>query len=493
MLTGVATHLALALDRAERAARNRLRAHQEEARLRAEVERLQQAVQHSRMVFRSQAMTSLLDTTSRVAATDATVLVTGESGTGKEMLAHALHSLSPRHNKPLVIVDCGAIPASLMDSELFGRERGAFTGAERRSPGRLAQADGGTVFLDEIGELPLEVQAKLLRFVQDRTVIMVGSTTVHAIDVRIIAATNRDLEDDVRSGRFREDLFHRLNVVRLRMPPLRERRDDIPLLARHFLDVFAMQYSKAVRAFTPEAEAALDGHPWAGNVRQLQNTILQAVVLASGERITAEDLRLPSVESQPAPASTSSSSMSSTSSIAPASSAARAPHAVPSSDPARPRVVMPTDAMAWQALTDSLRAELAATRGQAARPLGKWLGYEVVLQAYELSGGIMARAADRVGLSDTTFVRRLRQAQAESVNIRYPDSWSALRASLIDVLRMPGRGETRGEDLADRIDELMLTLVVGETPQAARAAALMGLSVPTIKRRMSEMESRRVA
>jgi predicted DNA-binding protein (UPF0251 family) len=154
---------------------------------------------------------------------------------------------------------------------------------------------------------------------------------------------------------------------------------------------------------------------------------------------------------------------------------------------------MPTDASAWQALSDSLRAELAATRNQPARPLGKWLGYEVVLQAYELSGGIMARAADRVGLSDTTFVRRLRQAQAESVNIRYPESWSGLRASLVDVLRMPPRGETHGEALADRIDELMLTLVVAETPQAARAASLMGLSVPTIKRRMSEMDPRRVA
>jgi diguanylate cyclase (GGDEF)-like protein len=486
VLTGVATHLALALDRAERAARNRLRAHQEEARLRAEVERLQQAVQHSRMKFQSQAMKSLLDTTNRVAATDATVLVTGESGTGKEMLAHALHSLSPRHDKPLVIVDCGAIPASLMDSELFGRERGAFTGAERRSLGRLAQADGGTVFLDEIGELPLEVQAKLLRFVQERTVTMVGSTTVQAIDVRIIAATNRDLEDDVRSGRFREDLFHRLNVVRLRMPPLRERRDDITLLARHFLDVFAMQYSKSVRAFTPEAEAALYDHDWAGNVRQLQNTILQAVVLAGGERITAEDLRLPSVASLPS--ASSPTSMSSSSSL----SSTRGPHEIHASEPARPRIVMPTDAMAWQALTDSLRAELAATRGQAARPLGKWLGYEVVLQAYELAGGIMARAADRVGLSDTTFVRRLRQAQAETVNIRYPESWSALRASLIDVLRMPARGDGRGEALADRIDELMLTLVVAETPQAARAAALMGLSVPTIKRRISELEPHRV-
>jgi diguanylate cyclase (GGDEF)-like protein len=488
VLTGVANHLALALDRAERAAQHRFLAHQEETRLRAEVQRLRQAVQHSKMVFQSQAMTSLLDTTSRVATTDATVLVTGESGTGKEMLAHALHSLSPRHAQPLVIVDCGAIPASLMDSELFGRERGAFTGAERRSTGRLAQADGGTVFLDEIGELPLEVQAKLLRFVQERTVTMVGSTSVQTLDVRIIAATNRDLEEDVRSGRFREDLFHRLNVVRLRMPPLRERRDDIPLLARHFLDVFAMQYSKAVRTFTPEAEAALLDHVWAGNVRQLQNTILQAVVLAGGERITAEDLRLPiaarTTHVPHGPHASNGSHSSHTS------------HAVPANEPARlrPLIPMSSDAAAWQALSETLRAELVATRGQSARPLGKWLGYEVVLQALELSGGVMARAADRVGLSDTTFVRRLRQAQAESVNIRYPDSWSDLRAALIDVLRMPPRAEAHGgahrEALADRIDDLMFTLVVGETPQASRVAALMGLSVPTVKRRMSELGPR---
>jgi DNA-binding NtrC family response regulator len=326
------------------------------------------------------------------------------------------------------------------------------------------------VFLDEIGELPLEVQAKLLRFVQERTVTLVGGTAVQTIDVRIIAATNRDLEEDVRAGRFREDLFHRLNVVRLRMPPLRERRDDILLLARHFLDVFAMQYSKAVRTFTPEAEAALYGHAWAGNVRQLQNTILQAVVLTGGESIGIEDLRL------------SSSSTMNAASALPAS-------VLPASGlPApRPPASASPDVTAWQALTDALRTELAAIDGQAARPIGKWLGYEVVLQAYELSGGIMARAADRVGLSDTTFVRRLRQAQAETVNIRYPASWPDLRASLIDVLRAAPRGEA----LADRIDDLMFGLVVEVTPQSSRAATLMGLSVPTVKRRMSDLMQRR--
>jgi DNA-binding NtrC family response regulator len=336
------------------------------------------------------------------------------------------------------------------------------------------------VFFDEIGELPLEVQAKLLRFVQERTVIMVGGTTPQTIDVRIIAATNRDLEEDVRGGRFREDLFHRLNVVRLRVPPLRERRDDILLLARHFLDVFAMQYRKAARTFTPEAEAALHGHAWAGNVRQLQNTILQAVVLAGGESIGIEDLRLSTSVNAASTMSVSAMPVS----VMPASAM---PAALPDGSVARPHAPTSLDAAAWQALTDALRAELASIHGQPAKPIGKWLGYEVVLQGYELSGGIMARAAGRVGLSDTTFVRRLRQAQAETVNILYPASWPDLRASVIDVLRTSPRGGA----LADRIDDLIFNLVVEVAPQGSRAATLMGLSVPTVKRRMSELEQRR--
>jgi DNA-binding NtrC family response regulator len=464
VLTGVATHLALALDRAALAAQSRARAQQEAASLRAEVERLQTAVERARLVFCSPEMTSLLDTTRRVATTDATVLVTGESGTGKEMLAHTLHALSPRHGKPFVIVDCGAIPASLIDSELFGRERGAYTGAERRATGRLVQADGGTIFLDEIGELPLEVQAKLLRFVQEHTVTMVGSTSAQRIDVRIIAATNRDLEQEVRAGRFREDLFHRLHVVRLRIPPLRERRDDVPLLARHFLETFARQYGKAVRGFTPDADSALQRHSWPGNVRELQNTILQAVVLASGERITVEDLRLPGGSRTPLAAPTP-------------------PAGIPVPTSATP------DASPWQVLTDRLREQIAATKDDAARPIGKWLGYEVVLQAYEWGDGVMARAAARVGLPDTTFVRRLRQAQTEILNIRHPESWPAVRAAIRDVLRSD---QSEGP-LADRIDDLLFGLVVAETPGTARVAALMGLSAPTVKRRMAGLLSRPAA
>ena len=290
VLAGVAAQLALALDREQLSEQQRLHGERERRRLRAELLELRAALQQAKFIFRSKEMSDLLETAKRTAATHATVLITGESGTGKELLAQTLHQLSPRRAKPYVIVDCGAIPSSLMDSELFERERGAYTGAERRSPWRLAQANGGTLFLDEIGELPLDVQSKLLRFVQEKTLTMVGSTDAQKVDVRIIAATNRDLEDQVREGRFRQDLFYRLNVLRLRVPPLRERRDDILFLLRHFLETFALQYQKPLRGLDADAERLLLAHNWPGNVRELQNVVLQAVVLAEGEQLTAGDL-----------------------------------------------------------------------------------------------------------------------------------------------------------------------------------------------------------
>ena len=292
VLTGVAAQLAVALDREHLADLHRVRAEHERRRLQAEVQDLRSALQQSQFVFQSAAMTELLNRTRRVAATETTVLITGESGTGKERLAQTVHQLSARRGKPFVIVDCGAIPATLIDSELFGHERGAFTGAQQRSLGRLAQADGGTVLLDEIGELPLDVQSRLLRFVQEKTIAMVGGTRARTVDVRIIAATNRRLEDEVRAGRFREDLFYRLNVVRLHIPPLRERPEDVRLLAEHFARAFAAEQRKPIAGFTADAEQRVLAHAWPGNVRELQNVILQAVVLSEGDRLDVADLRL---------------------------------------------------------------------------------------------------------------------------------------------------------------------------------------------------------
>ncbi len=284
-LKALAGQLATAIDRAELAAR-------ENARLRAEVEALRSALEETKLIYRSPPMEELMATARRVAPTDATVLVTGASGTGKELVARALHALSPRRGKPPVVVDCGAISATLIDSELFGHEKGAYTGADGRSAGRLAEAAGSTVILDEIGELPLEVQSKLLRFVQEKEIIAVGGTRPRRVDTRLVAVTHRDLRAEVAAGRFRADLYYRLEVVHLEVPPLAERPEDVPLLIDHFARLFAARYHKEVRGLTPEAAALAARYPWPGNVRELENRILQAVILCDGEQISARDLAL---------------------------------------------------------------------------------------------------------------------------------------------------------------------------------------------------------
>ncbi len=240
-------------------------------------------------------MEAILDVARRVAPTKATVLLIGESGTGKELVARTIHELSPFRAKPLVVVDCGAIPTTLIESELFGHERGAYTGAQERRIGRLLEAEGGTVVLDEIGELPLEVQSKLLRFVQERQVVPVGGTRVHHVDTRLIAVTNRELAVEAAAGRFREDLFYRLNVVRITVPPLRERSEDILHLAEHFLDHFATQYQKGPLRFTDHARDSLIEHTWPGNVRELSNRIMQAVILSERSEIGWRELELESL------------------------------------------------------------------------------------------------------------------------------------------------------------------------------------------------------
>lgn len=220
------------------------------------------------------------------------LLITGETGTGKEMAARALHQLSPRHAKPFAAINCGALPANLVQSELFGHERGSFTGATARRIGHFEAADGGTVFLDEIGDLPLDAQTNLLRVLQEGTIDRVGSCQSVKVDVRVLAATHVDLEKAVAQGRFREDLFYRLNVLRLRMPPLRERTGDIELLAQHFLDAFREGYGTRARAFSTSARKAMNAFSWPGNVRELMNRVQRAAVIADDALITPEDLEL---------------------------------------------------------------------------------------------------------------------------------------------------------------------------------------------------------
>ena len=235
-------------------------------------------------------MKEIADLVRQVAPTRASVLLLGESGTGKELMARAIHQLSPRASHPLVAVHCAALSPTLLESELFGHEKGAFTGAHEKRIGRFEQAQGGTLFLDEIGEIDATVQVKLLRFLGERTFERVGSNKTLSADVRLVAATNKNLHDEVKNGKFREDLFFRLRVVEITLPPLRQRAEDIPLLAQTFLREFATENNKNVNDFTPDALEALMNYAWPGNVRELRTAVEHAVVLSRGDRISLRDL-----------------------------------------------------------------------------------------------------------------------------------------------------------------------------------------------------------
>jgi two-component system response regulator GlrR len=239
------------------------------------------------IVTASPAMDALLAEAKLAAQSEASLLIQGESGTGKELLARAIHRASPRSKKPFVAINCGAIPAELLESELFGHVKGSFTGATRDHPGLFQSAQGGTVFLDEIGDMPQPLQVKLLRVLQEGEVRPVGSTETRAVDVRILSATHRNLEEAIASGEFREDLYYRLNVVSLMLPPLRERREDIPLLAQHFLGVLTEKYRRRIRGFAPDALDMLAAADWPGNIRQLNNVLEQCVALCTTSTIPA--------------------------------------------------------------------------------------------------------------------------------------------------------------------------------------------------------------
>jgi two-component system response regulator PilR (NtrC family) len=272
----------------------------ENVRLRAKVDR-----QNPKdLLGHSQPMRQILDLIGRIATNRSTVLITGESGTGKERIARAVHDLSERKDRPFLVVNCGAIPEALVESELFGHEKGAFTGATSRKLGIFRDADGGTVLLDEVGELPLNVQVKLLRVLQEKKVRGIGESNETSIDVRVLAATNRVVEDDIKSGKFRQDLYYRLNVIRIEVPPLRVRREDVGELAKHFLERCSREQSKHIRGFSSDALRALDTYDFPGNVRELENIVERAVALATGQQIGLGDLphEVSGAAAQPSPA-----------------------------------------------------------------------------------------------------------------------------------------------------------------------------------------------
>ena len=262
------------------------RTEQENVRLR---ETVAEVARPDDIVGQSSIMQKLFDAIETVGPTDATVLITGESGTGKELVARAIHHASPRKFHPLVVIHCGALTETLLESELFGHEKGAFTGAQYRKKGKFEIAEGGTVFLDEIGDISLKTQTDLLRVLQEREIVRVGGNQPIKVDFRCIAATNRDLERAIEEGKFRPDLFYRLNVFRIELPPLRERRDDIPSLVNHFVGKFSLQMNKKITRVSPGAMNLLQQQPWTGNVRELENAIERAMVVAQEPEIRESD------------------------------------------------------------------------------------------------------------------------------------------------------------------------------------------------------------
>ncbi len=263
--------------------------------LEAENRRLAEASRSSSIdgiIGSSPQMVSLTRTIEKIAPTDITVLLLGESGTGKELLAQAVHRLSGRAKGPFIPINCAAIPETLLESELFGHERGAFTGAVKQTIGKIESAHGGTLFLDEIGDVPLAVQVKLLRFLQDQVIDRIGGRRPIQVDVRIVCATNQNLTQLIADGRFREDLFYRINEVSVHVPPLRERSGDPTLLANYFLKRFAAEFGRPVRSFSRDALSAIEANPWRGNVRELENRVKRATIMASGTMVQIEDLEL---------------------------------------------------------------------------------------------------------------------------------------------------------------------------------------------------------
>ncbi len=477
-LNALATQMAVAMDRAELAARWLNEQENERRQLREEVRGLRQALHHSKMVYHSEAMHSVMETLRQVAPSDATVLIVGESGTGKEMLANSLHEFSDRRDASFVVFDCGAVAHNLLEAELFGHTKGAFTGADSASEGRIAQAEGGTLFLDEIGELPLAVQSKLLRFVQEKEYSPVGSSKTRRVDVRLVAATNRRLQDEVGAGRFRSDLYYRLRVISVQAIPLRERSEDILPLARFFIEKFAAQYGKVTHRMSSAAQLKLLHHGWPGNVRELQNCILRAVLTQGGDELDADAIEL-------FPESTDIGAVSA---IPPPTQAAGRESIAPCKTPGD------TVADPWTDLHVELEHQVTAAVTRNSRrpaPIGRWLNEDLVLAAHEHCEKVARRAANLVGVAESTFRRQLDKATAVDGSAYRPESWAPVRRLVQMVIEDLLRAGGAESSLLERARRDLLNCVhVKTSTRPGAGASLMGVSPPTYRRWLDARESK---
>ena len=392
--------------------------------------------------FKSDVMKGVRESVQLVAPTDATVLIGGESGTGKEVIARSIHDASERSASPFIIVDCGAVVGSLIESELFGHVIGAFTGADKGFSGRLREAEGGTVLLDEIGELPLDIQVKILRFVQDREIASVGSNQYDIVNTRVIAASHRDLSGLVAEGRFREDLYYRLNVFSIECPPLRKRANDIRLLANHFLKHFSALYKKEIVGFTDAAEQAIMDYDWPGNIRELMNVVNRAVILCKDYQLNTIHLGIFPKAKKVAHATTAESSLK-----------------------------------VWL----NHLVEQCTNNGTVFPPIGQWLEEDLIQRSLIINNNVLNRAAQSLGIPESTLRRRVNRIKESHVEMRSP-IWNSSHEMILKAIDM---AQSENRPVFDLLADTLLS-VLGQHRFAKKdAASLLGVSLPTYRRMIS--------
>lgn len=495
LLFALAKQLGLAITRSRLESQLSQQLKRQGKQLKSELAQLKQSVQSSHVIYRSQLMQALMTKARRAAMTDVTTLIIGESGTGKERLVHAMQQMGPRRDKPFVIVDCGAIPEALIESELFGHVKGAYTGAQSQSQGRVLEASGGTLMLDEIGELPLLVQSKLLRFVQEKQFTPVGGIKSVKIDVKIIAVTNRQLEDEVALGHFRADLFYRLKIIELHSPALRERSDDIELLAKQFLHKFSLQFDVPLKFLSTDAMQAMQDYHWPGNVRELENRLMQATLLSDNQKIEFIDLNIACDKFQPDQIS-----------VEPKKTASKVRHHMDNpaiTDPVLPPVwdsiklaphqinVQLADYIAEiKTLLTAHIEQIVHFSLTTVAPVGRWLGDDLIVATYRACDHNARQAALRLGMPHSTLRRRVDKIETNNscpVMTQRTEGWQHILDKIAPIIEGL---ITIGDNNMTQLKLILLASILEIVPDnVAVASALMGVSEPTLYKWKKTLET----